>query len=445
MKSFILLFVFACFTIGANAQPPVSTKLDSLFDALYINNKAMGSIAIRENGKLVYSKATGFISNENNKPVNATPATIYRLGSISKMYTAALTFQLIQTGQLNMETALSVYFPSIPNADKIKIKNLLGHTSGIFNITSDSTYDNWYKNPVSKEQMIAKIAAHPSVFEPGAKKQYSNSNYILLGYIVENISKKSFQKNLQEKINSITKASYTNYGGKINSTKNEAASYSYENKNWILQSETDMSVPHGAGAITATANDAALFTEQYIGGNILNQQWRDTVTHVAKQLGYGVIKFDIENETGYGHNGAIDGFNSYTVYLPGKKISIAFLSNGINYSIDDIITAVYKIYTGVPFEIPSFKTIQLSETELEKFKGEYSSDKIALKIMISSKENTMMVQATGQPAFPMDATSPTTFTNGQIGVELVFVLNNDNTVKEMILKQGGGELSFTKQ
>lgn len=443
MKKIYILVIFGCFTMQLAAQQVATKKLDSLFTALEKNNKAMGSVAIRQNGKLLYSNAIGFISNSNNL-IKATPSSIYRIGSISKMYTAALTFQLIQKGKLSMETLLSKYFPTIPNADRIKIKHLLGHSSGLFNITGDSSYESWYKKPNSKEQMLARIAAYAPVFEPGAKKQYSNSNFVLLGYIIETISKKSYQKNLQANINSITGAKFTKYGNNVNTAKNEAASFSFENSQWVMQPETHMSVPHGAGAITATANDVALFAEKYIDGNILNQQWKDTVTNVGKQLGYGIIKFQTGSETGYGHNGAIDGFNTSVVYFPAKKTSIAFLSNGINYSIDDIMMAVYKIYTGAPFEIPTFKTIQLSEEELEKFKGVYSSEKIALKITVSSKNNMMMVQATGQQEFPMEATSATSFTNGQIGVILEFVLNIDNTVKEMILKQGGAEIIFTK-
>ncbi|MBL0357171.1 MAG: beta-lactamase family protein [Chitinophagaceae bacterium] len=442
-RSFFTVALFF-YTTTLFSQTAESKKLDSLFTALESNNKAMGSVALRENGKLVYSKAIGFASNEHGKPVKATPATIYRIGSISKMYTAALTFQLIQQGKLSLETLLSDYFPTIPNAGKIKIKHLLAHTSGIFNITSDSTYEGWYTTPQSNEAMIARMAKHPADFEPGTAKQYCNSNFILLGYIIEAITQQTYQQNLQLSINSITGAKHTNYGGKTNLNKNEAYSFSYEDNKWIQQPETDMSVPHGAGAITATADDVALFAENYIGGNILNQQWKDTVTSITKQLGYGIIKFNKDNETGYGHNGAIDGFNTEVIYFPGKKISIAFLSNGINYSIDDIMTAAYKIYTGAAYDIPSFKTIQLTDKDLEKFNGVYSSEKIPLKITVSSKNNAMTVQATGQPAFPMDATSANSFSNGQIGVVLEFVLNNDNTVKEMILKQGGAEISFTK-
>jgi len=445
MKQLFTTVLLIGFNASLFSQTAVFKKLDSLLTALEANNKAMGSLAIRHNGKLVYSKAIGFSSNANGEQVNATPATVYRIGSITKTYTAALIFQLIQQGKLGMETLLSEYFPTIPNAGKIKIKHLLGHTSGLFNITDDITYAAWYTTAVSQQEMIAKMEAHPPLFEPGEKKQYCNSNYILLGYIIENITKRSYQQNLQENINRITGATHTNYGNKTDAARNEAYSFTYENKKWIQQPETDMSVPHGAGAVTATADDVALFAEHYISGNILNLQWRDTVTTVARQLGYGIIKFNVKNETGYGHNGAIDGFNTEMICFPAKKISIAFLSNGINYSIDDIVSAAYKIYSGEAYTIPSFKTIQLTEKELGTFNGLYSSDKIPLKITVSNKDNRMVIQATGQPEFTMDATAPTVFTQSQIGVELEFILNADNTVKEMILRQGGGEISFTKQ
>ena len=145
----IIALLFTGFAFSSNAQNPKSVsaplhakKVDSLFEALEKNDKAMGSVAIRQDGKLVYTKSIGFTSNNNTQPINAGQSTVYRIGSISKMYTAAMVFQLIQKGELGMETLLSDYFPTIPNANKITIRQLLGHTSGIFNITSDSTFDS---------------------------------------------------------------------------------------------------------------------------------------------------------------------------------------------------------------------------------------------------------------------------------------------------------------
>lgn len=444
MKKIISIALMLWVSVQLPAQTAVSVKLDSLFTALETNSKAMGSVAIRQDGKLVYSKAVGMATFNEGKPAASTPATVYRIGSISKMYTAALVFLLIQQDKLSMETTLSEFYPSFTNAAKIKISHLLGHTSGLFNITADSTYEKWHTAPVSKEEMISKMLQHPPLFEPGAKKQYSNSNYILLGYIIESITKKSFQENLQQHINRITGAKHTNYGGKTDPSKKEAYSFSFENNSWVQQPETDMSIPHGAGAITATAADVALFAEKYIGGDILNRQWTDTVTNVPKMLGYGVMKFVHGAETGFGHNGAIDGFNTSVIYFPAKKTSIAFLSNGINYSIDEIVTAALKIYHGEAYTIPSFKTIRLTAAELDKFKGVYSSEKIPLKITVGSNKNGLTVQATGQPEFEMAAETATRFNNDRIGVVLEFILNNDNTVKEMVLKQGGAEISFTK-
>jgi D-alanyl-D-alanine carboxypeptidase len=443
-KKLNLLLLACCCSLAANAQTDNFKKLDSFFDALATNNKAMGSIVIRQNGQTVYSKATGFRGYKAGEKIPSTPATIYRLGSISKVYTAAIIFQLIQQGRLTMETALSKYYPAIPNAADIKIKHLLNHSSGIFNITTDSTYTNWYKTGLSKNEMLKKMAGHPAVFIPGTSTRYSNSNFILLGYIIEDISKKTYQQNLDELINKKTGASHTYYFSKTDAAKNEAYSYAYENNQWEEQPETHQSIPHGAGAIAATAEETALFMEQYISGNILSRQWTDTVITGVKQLGYGVMKFTFDTLTGYGHNGAIDEFRSTAFYLPGQKIAMAFLSNGINYQLNDIMSAATKIYLQQPFTIPTFAAIELKDADLAKFNGVYSTDKFPLKITIDHKEGKLLAQATGQMQFSLDAQSPTSFANEQFGVVLEFVLTNGDTVKEMILKQGGAAVSFTK-
>lgn len=418
-------------------------KLDSLFDILAANNKAIGSFALRQNGKLVYSKATGFsnAATEENTPM---PTTIYRIGSVTKMYTAAIIFKLIEQGLLNLQTPLSTFYSTIPSADKITIRQMLGHKSGIFNITADSSFKQWYTNPVSKSEMILKLEKHLPVFEPGTSTQYSNSNFILLGYIIEKITGQSYNDNLVKYINKVTGASRTNMTGKKFKNNKETASFSFENGVWEKEKETDLSIPQGAGSILATADEVALFAEHYVSGKIINQSLTDTVLNVARQLGYGIIKFDVEDETGYGHNGAIDGFNTEVIYFPKQKTSICFLSNGINYSINEIMRAAFCIIQQKPYTIPSFKTITLSDEELQKLDGEYSSDKIDLKIKVSHKGGVLYIQPTGQPLFAMDAESTTDFSNGQIGVALEFTLNADNTVKEMLLKQGGGTLAFKK-
>ncbi|HMO62762.1 MAG TPA: serine hydrolase [Ferruginibacter sp.] len=435
---YILLICCCTLLLQSTAQ---NKKIDSFLTALETNLKAMGTLAIVSEGKLMYSKGIGYTS-PGRQP--AAVNTVYRVGSVTKMYTAAMMMKLLEQGQTKMTTKLRRYYPLIPNAEKITISNLLGHTSGIFNITNDSLYQQWYTQPITQDAMIEKIMAYPPVFEPGSKKQYSNSNYILLGYLVTQLTGKSYQQNLDEIINSITGATHTRYGGKIDTANHEAISFAYNNRQWIALPETDMSVPHGAGAIVSTAAETALFAEALVTGKILNHEWTDSMLNIPKQMGYGLIKYNIDGETGYGHNGAINGFNSTVLYLPGKKTGICFLGNGMNYSIEEIINGALKLYFNQPYTIPTFKTVQLNDAQLEKLNGIYSSDKIPLKITISSKAGKLYAQATGQSEFALDAESPTIFSNGQFGIVLEFTADNAGRVNDMLLKQGGATLPFTK-
>ncbi len=184
MKRFLpLLFVLlSCLTSFAQLN---SKKLDSLFESLDENNKWMGSIAISLNGLPIYSKAIGFADLETKK--KSTTLSKYRIGSISKTFTATLIFQAIEEKRLSLEDKLVKYFPTVENADKITISNLLNHRSGIYNFINSPDYRNYYTTKKSASEMVELISSYPSDFEPGTKFSYSNSNYVLLGYILEKI------------------------------------------------------------------------------------------------------------------------------------------------------------------------------------------------------------------------------------------------------------------
>jgi len=144
----------------------------------------MGSLSIQEGDQLVFSKAYGLTSVLENTKANKD--TKYKIGSITKTFTAVMIMQLIEEKKLRLDTKLARFYPKIPNADKISINDLLHHRTGIVDyINGDAvTQQNMYKVH-SKEEMIQKITAYEPLFEPGTKYEYSNSNYNLLGYIIE--------------------------------------------------------------------------------------------------------------------------------------------------------------------------------------------------------------------------------------------------------------------
>jgi D-alanyl-D-alanine carboxypeptidase len=129
---------------------------------------------------------------------------------------------------------------------------LLRHQSGLFNVTDDENFRTWMVEPQTRKEMLNRIKNRPSIFEPGEKSEYSNTNYLLLSYIAEEIEGKAYAEILKERIIDKLNLENTFYGGKIDPNYNQALSYVKSEKNWDLLPETDMSVPMGAGAIVST-------------------------------------------------------------------------------------------------------------------------------------------------------------------------------------------------
>src|SRR5579872_6432530 len=164
MKRFmpLLVFIFSCFI--ASAQTLNTPKLDSLISILSSQNLAMGSLTISKNGNL-YQQALGYSFVNNQEKIPANIQTRYRIGSISKMFTATMIFQLIDEGKLSLDYALSHYFPDLPNANKITVAHLLYHRSGLHDYTHDTDFDNWMDKPKTHDELLKIIKEKGVDFE----------------------------------------------------------------------------------------------------------------------------------------------------------------------------------------------------------------------------------------------------------------------------------------
>ncbi|WP_123773914.1 serine hydrolase [[Flexibacter] sp. ATCC 35103] len=414
-------------------------RLDSLFALLEKNNKFMGSIAIAENGKTIYTKSIGFddIASSKKSSIN----TKYRIGSISKTFTASLIFKAVEEKKIDLNQTIDKYFPTIKNAKTITISNLLNHRSGIYDFTSNPDYLKWNTQPQSRAKMTERIAAGDVVFEPNTKGKYSNSNYILLSYILEDIYKKSYGEILNLKIIKPLKLKNTYLGGKINLENNEAYSYTLSGK-WEKETETDMSIPLGAGAIVSNPTDLNQFIEGLFAGKIVSIEHLNEMKTIKDKYGMGIMELPYFERKSYGHNGAIDGFRSLLDYFPEEKLALAITSNGaMGYDNNSVLLCALSSYFNKPFTMPVFTSITVTAETLDPYLGTYGSAQIPLKIDITKKDNILVAQATGQPSFPLEATAANIFKFDAAGIILEF--NPDK--KEMILKQGGKEFTFNKQ
>ncbi|MCP2025914.1 CubicO group peptidase (beta-lactamase class C family) [Flavobacterium sp. HSC-32F16] len=438
MKKITIICLFALITANGFSQTFNSKRLDSLFTLLEKNNKYMGSIAISENGKTIYTKSIGFDDAAASKKSDIN--TKYRIGSISKIFTASLIFKAVEENKINLNQTIEKYFPTIKNAKTITISNLLNHRSGIHDFTNDDSYFDWNTQYQSRDKMIERIASGEIAFEPDSKGEYSNSNYVLLTYILEHVYKNQYAEILNQKIIKPLKLKNTYFGGKINTNNKESYSYSYSGE-WKKSTETDISIPQGAGGIVSTPVDLNYFIESLFAGKIISAEHLNLMKTIKDKFGMGMFEFPYLDKKVYGHTGGIDRFKSVSAYLPQEKLAVAFCSNGKDYDNNNVLLCALSSYFNNPFTMPNFNIVQVPAQTLNLYSGTYSSLQIPFKINISQKDNTLIAQADGQSSFPLESTSVNIFKFDTAGIVLEF----NSEKNEMNLKQGGKEYLFKKE
>jgi len=430
----ILVLVSGCHKHSFNKP-----RLDSLLVTLNAHEQNMGSIAIADNGTIVYQNAFGYSRVNGTIKTPANIHTKYRVGSITKMFTAVMIFQLIEEGKLTLTTTLAKYYPQLPNASKITIAQMLSHHSGLHNFTADSGYVKYMGKPKSETEMTAIFAKQKADFEPGIKAAYSNTNFVLLGYIIEKITGKSYPEELKERITTKIGLEDTYYGTKTDPLNNEAYSYNYIS-GWSQVPETDMSIPGGAGAIIASPTDLVHFIDALFAGKLISNANLEHMKLMKDNFGMAMFIFPFDDKTGYGHDGGIDGFLSQLIYFPADKLSVAYAANGLRYPTDEIVMDALSIYYNKPFAMPEFKSVELKSADLDKYLGNYTSAKMPLKIAITKNKTTLIGQATGQSAYPLEARGNDKFVLDLAGVSLRF-----DTVKHTFYYfQNGETYLFTR-
>jgi D-alanyl-D-alanine carboxypeptidase len=428
-------------TLTSQAQTLNTAKLDSLLTGLAAHNKLMGSVALSHAGQVVYSRAFG--SAQLAPARLATPATRYRVGSISKMFTATMVMQLIEEKKLTLATPLATFFPQLPQAKTITIDQLLSHRSGLHNITSDAAYAGYMTQPKTQAELLALIAATTPDFEPGAKYAYSNSNYLVLSYIIEKLTKQPYAQALQKRLVAKAGLKNTYYGGKIDAAKQEAVSYTGSPGGWQLMPETDMSIPTGAGAIVSTPADLDRFLEALFGGKLVSAASLAEMKTIRDGYGRGLMMMPLGTKQSYGHGGSIDGFLSMASYFPDDKVAVAVCTNGQQYAFNDLMLGILSIYFGKPYKIPDFSASAYvpAPADLDRYAGTYASSQLPLKVTFTKQGTTLHAEATGQGILPLEPVSPGVFKFDQGGIRFEF----DPAKPAFTLKQGGGTFVFTKE
>ena len=393
-------------------------KLDSLLDLLHENDKFMGSVSLSHKGNMIYSRTIGFDDLKSQK--KSTLDTKYRIASTSKMLTATMVFKAIEENKFDLEQTIEQYFPAIENADKITIGNLLSHRSGIHGYTKDSTFFIYRTQYKTSDEMIEIISKYKSDFQPDSKVEYSNSNYFLLSVLLEKVYEKPFGDLLIEKICEPLNLKNTYYGSKINLANNESNSYTYTTE-WTKEIDTDLSTTMGSGGIVSTSGDLTRFLEGLFNLKIVSVKSLEAMTTIKDNHGMGILPFNVENKSGFGHGGILEGFRSYAIYFPEDSLAIAVTSNAIDYNFAGLTRDIAKCYFDQPFSLPNFNAIEIAPEELEKYVGVYNG-KGGGKFTVTRKDNVLYSQLNDFETYPLVYKGNHKFLMEDNGAEFIFDL-----------------------
>jgi len=328
----------------------VVAKLDELTDLL-ISQKKVPGLIISINApqkRLRYLRAKGSADLFTHKPMNFS--NLYRTGSLTKTFTGTIILELIEEGKLKLNDKISSYLPELPYSEIVSVKQILNMTSGYYEYSMDEYYKSEFsKNPLKKWQPIELVniaLSHPLNFIPGTKWDYSNTNTIIAGLIIEKITSNSFKTEIENRIIKRYGLSNTFFPDDANMPTGKQYCHGYNsNINGIedVSSSYDPSFAWAAGSLITNINDISVWLKMQLGSVILNpllQFQRMNWVQMGDNDGYGLALMKVGN--GFiGHSGGIPGYSSVSLYQPQSGISVIIMFNIIsNNPLADIPRAI---------------------------------------------------------------------------------------------------------
>lgn len=441
----ILLLAFAASAQQSSAPPDLTAKFTEYMDAQVRTSRFTGAVLVARAGQVLFARGYGMANLEHGIP--NTPQTKFRLGSITKQFTAVAFLQLQEKGKLSVQDPVCKYVPECPAAwAPITIHHLLTHTSGIPNFTSFPDYRDTMMIASPPEKSLLRFRDKPLEFAPGERYSYSNSGYVLLGYILEKVSGQSYEQYLRENILAPAGMSNTGYDWSSTVLPGRASGYARRGQSGYANAEyIHMSIPHAAGAMYSTVEDFVKWDQALYGDTLLKPASREAMFTPAKDnYAYGWIVRDVAGRKTVSHGGGINGFNTAFTRYPGEKLMVVAFSNVEGTRVGPVASDLAAIALGMPYGLPKERLeVSVDPKILDTYVGRYELAP-TFSITVTREGDGLMTQATGQPKVPIFAESETKFFLRVVDAQLTFVKGPDGKVTHLILHQGGREVQGKK-
>jgi len=380
---FTTAFFFLFLSIVSGAQPlsKADKQLLSAFDTLlmstYKSNETGATAIVSRKGQVIYKKAFGMADLELN--VAMQPDMIFRIGSISKQFTGVAILQLAEKGKLSLQDDIKKFIPDYPtHGYTITVEHLLTHTSGIKSYTGMKEFETIMRKDMKPMEIIDVFKNQPMEFAPGTKWNYNNSGYILLGYIIEKVSGKTYEEYVEENLFAPAGMSNSGYGNDLKIIKNRAKGYQGGKSGNQNADYLSMTLPYAAGSLISTVEDLwkwnqALHSYKLVTKESLQKAFTDYKLSNGKptRYGYGWSFSTVQGSPSIEHGGGINGFLTDALYIPAEDIFVAIFSNCECKSPGDLAPKLAALTMGKPYDR---KEIAINAATVKEYIGVYENE-----------------------------------------------------------------------
>lgn len=447
MKYLLITGMMLLLFIPLTAQTKnLTAAIDKIYSSRYPATDPGCVVLIASKGQVIYRKAFGMANLELK--VNMVPENVFRIASLTKQFTGVAILQLHEKGLLNVEDDIRKYIPDFPSEEKITIANLASHTSGVKNIYEAIVPKGITRMSSTSAELVELIKTFPSDFKPGTSFHYSNSGYMLLGYIIEKVSGKSYEQYLSDHIFKPLKMDHAYYDHLATVIPGRANGYTFSGNEFMNSTFLDQSFPYAAGALAMSLDDMYKWNKGLYAYSIISKETLDKAStpfiltngdQSTYSYGWGIAPF--LGSPSMQHSGGIEGFSSFAIYLPSEEVFAVAFSNYENkdVTIPTLLAAAVAAGKLNPM-LPS-----LSEKITNRYMGTYQfPDGHEAKIY---KENgkIFLKDANSKLPWQMHFTDEKSFYCEEVFPNIhTFTSDNISKVDGFIIQFGRGEVKIKK-
>ncbi len=387
-KLTIILFLLTIFNLKSAYSQQFNEQFDEIFSEYNFENSPGYAVLVAKNNEVLYRKAFGYADLELD--VKLKPEHVFRIGSITKQFTAAAILKLEEEGKLSLQDDITKYLKDYPtHGHTITIEHLLTHTSGIKSYTSLRKWDaEMRKKDFTPDEMIDFFKNEPMDFSPGEKFLYNNSAYFMLGKIIETVSGKTYPKYIEEDIFVPLEMTGSSYGNSLQIVDNRVSGYQRTNDGFENAAFLSMTQPYAAGSLLSTVDDLYKWYTAVMNDKVISRENR-LKAHTSYKLnngeptgyGYGWSLGHVHDSPSIEHGGGINGFQSASIYLPDEKVFVAVLSNCIGLSPQLPALKLAAVAIEKPY---AWKEKNIDKSVLESYAGVYESGEETRTIILEN-------------------------------------------------------------